>query len=103
MLTRTLPEIGKWYENRETGVIFEVVAIDDTGLIATQYFDGEIEELDTETFLKMPIRSAEQPEDWGGPYEVDYEDRFESDFFAQTEERPAEPGLEPEYMRYVDQ
>ncbi|OUS25605.1 hypothetical protein A9Q99_20690 [Gammaproteobacteria bacterium 45_16_T64] len=103
MLTRTLPVIGNWYENKDTGTMFEVVAMDDAGLIATQYFDGEIEELDTETFLKMPLRAAEQPEDWGGPFEVDSEDRFESDFFAQQEEHSSEPGLEPEYMRYVDQ
>lgn len=72
MLIRHKPEIGKWYENIEQGGLFEVVAFDEeSGFVATQYFDGEIEELDTETFLKMPIRLAEQPEDWSGPFEIE--------------------------------
>ena len=102
MLTRTLPEIGQWYENKDTGALFEVVAIDDQGLIATQYFDGEVEELDTDTFIKMPLRMTEQPEDWGGPFEVDTEDRFESDFFAIPREDTQESGLEPDHMRIVE-
>lgn len=72
MLTRHKPEVGVWYEDLEHGALFEVVAVDEeSGFVATQYFDGEIEELDTETFLKMPLRVAEQPEDWSGPYEFD--------------------------------
>lgn len=102
MLTRILPEIGNWYENKESNVFFEVVAIDDKGMVATQYYDGEIEELDTETFLKMPLRVTDQPEDWGGPFEVGSEDRFESDFFASAEDSNTEPGLEPDFMRVVD-
>lgn len=85
MLTRHKPEVGLWYENIELGDLFEVVAYDEeSGFIATQHFDGEIEELDTETFLKMPIRPAEQPEDWSGPFEMD------SDTF-DAEEMNAEP------------
>ena len=102
MLTRTLPEIGNWYQNKESGVLFEVVAIDEKGLIATQYFDGEVEELDTETFIKMPLRTTDQPEDWGGPFEIGTEDRFESDFFISSEEDNEEPGLEPDFMRLID-
>ncbi|MCG8313347.1 MAG: hypothetical protein MI976_09030 [Pseudomonadales bacterium] len=72
MLTRYKPEVGTWYENLELGALFEVVAYDEeSGFVATQYFDGEIEELDTETFLKLPLRVAEQPEDWSGPYEME--------------------------------
>jgi hypothetical protein len=102
MLTRTLPEIDQWYENKITGALFEVVAIDDQGLIATQYFDGEVEELDNDTFIKMSLRAIEQPEDWGGPFEVDSEDRFESDFFATPNEDNQESGLESDYMRIVE-
>ncbi|MCG8670339.1 MAG: hypothetical protein MI867_13055 [Pseudomonadales bacterium] len=74
MLTRHKPEIGVWYENIEQGDLFEVVAYDEeSGFVATQFFDGAINELDAETFLKLPIRIAEQPEDWSGPYEIDGE------------------------------
>ena len=72
MLTRHKPEVGTWYENLEDGELFEVVAVDeDSGFVATQYFDGALEELDHETFLKLPLRVAEQPEDWSGPFELD--------------------------------
>ena len=69
---------------------------------ARHYFDGEVEELDTDTFIKMPLRATEQPEDWGGPFEVDTEDRFESDFFTTPDESKQESGLEPDYMRIVE-
>lgn len=72
MLKRHTPEVGTWYENLEGGQLFEVVAVDDeTGFVAAQYFDGALEELDRETFLKLPLRMAEQPEDWTGPFEMD--------------------------------
>ncbi len=72
MLTRHTPEIGCWYENVEQGNLFKVVACDEeSNFVAIQYFDGEIEELDTETFLKLPLRPSEQPEDWSGPFEVE--------------------------------
>ena len=74
MLTRYTPEVGAWYENLERGSLFEVVAVDEeSGFIAAQHFDGEIEELDKETFLKLPLRLAEQPEDWSGPFEIEPE------------------------------
>lgn len=72
MLTRLQPVLGAWYEDRDRGVLFEVVDIDnDTGFVAVQYFEGELEELDVESFLRMPLRPAAQPEDWTGPYELD--------------------------------
>ena len=102
MLTRTLPIIGNWYENPETGGIFEVVAIDGDDLIALQYFDGELEEVDIETFIKSSFRTASQPEDWGGPYEIEPEDRQESDFFTQQDTDQQEPSLESDNMRIIE-
>ena len=101
MLTRILPTIGNWYENPNTGVIFEVVAIDDD-LIALQYFDGEVEEIDTETFIKSSFKAANQPEDWSGPFEIDPEDRQESDFFTHHDIDLQEPGIDPEYMQIIE-
>lgn len=86
MLKRAKPEIGAWYEDFERGLLFEIVDMDDTtGFIAAQYYDGELEELDRETFFKMPLRAAAQPEDWTGPYELDNEDEDQGESFPTTD------------------
>ena len=51
MLLRIQPEVGTWYENTEQETLFEVVTLDEEeGTLAIQYFDGELEEMDIETF-----------------------------------------------------
>ena len=87
MLIRLPPEVGCWYENTEQGSLFEIVSLDEKEkTVAIQYFEGEIEEMELDAFMQMPLRTVEQPEDWAGPYEVDREDRFESDFDQLGEE-----------------
>lgn len=81
MLSRTAPEVGCWYEEREQGRLFEVVSLDDDeSTVAIQYFEGEIEALELEAFMQMPLRVIEQPEDWSGPFEIDREDRLDDEF-----------------------
>ena len=47
-MTAPLPGIGEWYRHTG-GDLFEVVAFDeDDGTIEIQYFDGTVEEMDTE-------------------------------------------------------
>lgn len=87
MLRRTSPEVGCWYEHAELGSLFEVVAVDeDDNLVAIQYFEGEIEEMELDSFIQQPLRQVDQPEDWSGPFEVAREDRFESDFAPGMED-----------------
>ena len=81
MLLRIQPEVGTWYENTEQETLFEVVTLDEEeGTLAIQYFDGELEEMDIETFWQLRLRTVDQPEDWSGPYEVDQEDRDDHDY-----------------------
>lgn len=48
--------------------------------IEIQHFEGEIEELDLETWLLIGPRQVEAPEDWTGAYdELDREDLGYSD------------------------
>ena len=69
------PEIGHWYESEEWHNQFEVVAYDnDAELIEIQFFDGEIEEIDLETWGMMHIHAIEEPEDWRGALEISKED-----------------------------
>lgn len=68
MSTETDPLIGCWYRYVDKGLRFEVVAIDDDeGIIETQYFDGDLEEIDLEDWYEMDIERTAEPEDWTGP------------------------------------
>lgn len=76
------PIIGNWYRDLEHQEVFEIVASDmDSETIEIQYFSGEIEELDTETWYGMQVLNIPPPEDWSGPFEIDKEE-----FLDQTDE-----------------
>jgi len=62
------PIAGQWYRHIDKGQLFRVVSIDeDDDLIEIQYFDGDLEEIDSEAWFSMDIDLAETPEDWTGP------------------------------------
>ncbi len=78
-------KIGCWYQ-MPGGQMFEVVALDGDGAIDIQYFDGEVEELDDETWGQMSLAEASAPEDWTGAYDkIDREDLGYSDAVIQPE------------------
>jgi hypothetical protein len=63
------PVVGQWYEDYE-GRAFEVVAIDEEeNYIEIQYFGGDIDELDFDSWDSTVAQQVEQPEDWSGPYD----------------------------------
>ena len=73
------PGIGDWYRQKEGGALFEVVAFDDDdGTIEIQYFDGTVEEMDTEDWdsqwADRAFEKAEPPEDWTGSVDVESTD-----------------------------
>ncbi|MDE2345240.1 MAG: hypothetical protein KGL13_02110, partial [Gammaproteobacteria bacterium] len=68
------PDVGEWYANTQ-GVTFEVVAVDDEdGSIGVQYFDGTLEELDTDAWQELRARPVDPPEDWSGSLDMERED-----------------------------
>ena len=74
-MTAPAPTIGEWYR-RNGGDSFEVVAYDeDDGTIEIQYFDGTVEEMDTEDWdaqwADRSIEASEPPEDWTGSVDVE--------------------------------
>lgn len=74
MLARHQPEVGHWYQDLDAGYQFEVLSIDDvSGMIETQYFEGELGELEKESWYKLNLRPIELPEDWSHSY--GYDDR----------------------------
>ena len=63
------PRVGDWYRNQQ-GQIFEVVALDEQeGTVEIQYFDGDVEEIDIESWFEMGNEASDAPEDWSGPYD----------------------------------
>ena len=68
MPTEADPILGTWYEHTDKGQKFEVVSLDeDNGVIGIQYFDGDLDEIDLDTWYEMDIVTSEAPEDWTGP------------------------------------
>ena len=68
--------IGQWYTRWDKGEIFQVVGYDpNSRTIETQTFDGDVDEVDLETWIGLPLGFAEPPEDWTGPVDdVEHDD-----------------------------
>jgi hypothetical protein len=74
------PDVGNWYKDQEANNVFEVVASDDLDqYVEIQYFAGEIEEVDLETWYELDLRKIPAPEDYSGPFELSREDLSYSD------------------------
>ncbi|MBQ0712608.1 MAG: hypothetical protein KBT53_06590 [Porticoccus sp.] len=74
------PVIGAWYQDVTEDQIFEVVAVDENaGAVEIQYLDGDVSELDFDTWQQMLLLSAKPPEDWRAAYELSNEDRSMAD------------------------
>ncbi|MGH7997069.1 MAG: DUF6763 family protein [Opitutaceae bacterium] len=59
------PVPGQWYENLEDEESFRVLTVDeDSELIEIEYLDGEIEEIDLETWHEMDLEQIDEPEGW---------------------------------------
>lgn len=68
MLTIDQPIVEQWYRHLDKGQQFQVTAIDDAaGTVEIQHFDGDVEELDMESWYQQEVEPIPQPEDWAGP------------------------------------
>lgn len=71
------PVPGQWYENLEDEESFRVLTVDeDSELVEIEYLDGEIEEIDLETWHEMDLEQTDEPEGWA---ESDDEDEDEEE------------------------
>lgn len=60
--------VGQWYLRWDKGEIFQVAGYDEQArTIEIQTFDGDLDEIDEETWRVLPLGLAEPPEDWTGP------------------------------------
>lgn len=71
MSTEADPILGNWYQHLDKGQKFSVVALnEDEGLIEVQHFDGDLEEIELDSWYEMDLEPIEEPENWSGPIDV---------------------------------
>ena len=89
------PEIGEWYARGEKGQEFRVVGRDaESRAIEIQTFDGEVDEIDPETWETLSLERIEAPEDWTAPLDdVEIDDLGYSETGMTTGDwtRPLQP------------
>jgi hypothetical protein len=83
------PVPGQWYENLEEEEPFRVLSMDeDSELIEIEYLDGDIEEIDLETWHEMDLELTQEPEGWSeaGEDEEEEDDDDEDDDWDDDDE-----------------
>ena len=69
------PVPGQWYESLEDEETFQVLSVDeDSELIELQYEDGDVEEIDYETWQELDLDLTEVPEGWSGSEDEEEDD-----------------------------
>ena len=80
------PVQGQWYEDLEENEIFKVLSVDpDEEIIEVQYENGDIEEIDLDTWHELDLERAEEPEGWASDDE-DEEDDDDEDLDEDDED-----------------
>jgi hypothetical protein len=87
-LSRDNPPVrGQWYENVEEEETFRVLSVDeDSELIEIEYLDGDIEEIDVETWHEMDLETRDEPEGWSDNDDDDDEDLDEEEEDEEDED-----------------
>ena len=75
------PVPSQWYENVEEEESFRVLSVnEDSELVEIEYLDGDIEEIDLETWHEMDLERIEEAEGWSESDDEDVdEDEDEED------------------------
>jgi len=81
------PVAGQWYENIDENESFRVVSVDeDSELIEIEYLDGDIEELDLDTWQELDLDKISQPEGWSGADDDQEDEKEKKEDKAELEE-----------------
>jgi hypothetical protein len=69
------PVKGQWYEHGEEDETFRVLSVDeDAELVEIEYLDGDIEELDIDSWHEMDLERIPVPEGWTEAADADTDD-----------------------------
>ena len=64
------PVAGHWYKDLDKDEeIFIIEVYEDDGIVEIQHFDGEVDEVELDSWTDLNVEPIEPPEDWVGPYE----------------------------------
>src|SRR5512144_2526664 len=99
------PQIGCWYARKDKGEMFQVVGRDEsTRAIEIQTFDGDLDEIDGDTWAMLPLERTAPPEDSNAPMDLDEpEDLGYTDTEMSLEDwNQALAGLPPEPESWQD-
>ena len=81
------PVPGQWYENLEEEEPFRVLSMDeDSELVEIEYLDGDIEEIDLETWHEMDLELTQEPEGWSESQDEERRRRGEDDDWDDEDE-----------------
>lgn len=74
------PVQGKWYEDLEENEVFKVLSVDpDQELVEVQYENGDIEEIDLDTWHELDLELSQEPEGWASDDEDEEEEEEEEE------------------------
>ena len=74
------PVQGQWYEDLEENEIFRVLSVDpDEEIIEVQYENGDIEEIDLDTWHELDLERAQEPEGWASDDEEEDDEEEEDE------------------------
>lgn len=74
------PVQGQWYEDLEENEIFKVLSVDpDEEIVEIQYENGDIEEIDLDTWHELDLERAQEPEGWASDNDDDEEEEDEDE------------------------
>jgi hypothetical protein len=69
------PVQGNWYEDLEENEVFKVLSVDpDQELVEVQYENGDIEEIDLDTWHELDLELSQEPEGWANDDEEEEEE-----------------------------
>jgi hypothetical protein len=91
------PVPGQWYENLEEEEPFRVLSMDeDSELIEIEYLDGDIEEIDLETWHEMDLELTQEPEGWSESGDDDEDEDEDEDDWDDEDEDDEDDDLDEE-------
>ncbi len=74
------PAVGKWFRDLDEDESFLVLSVDeDDEMVEIQHVDGEVEEIELDTWNELDLEPTEQPEGWTGSVDDDDDDDWEDD------------------------
>jgi hypothetical protein len=74
------PVQGQWYEDLEENEVFRVLSVDpDEEIIEVQYENGDIEEIDLDTWHELDLERAQEPVGWASDDDKEEEDEEEDE------------------------